>query len=184
MGVSMPLCSYVSLRSRTKIMMSLGLLNSCSTYCFTLSLKFLNWYFMLRCSTNVPSTAPTYGTCPVKLAMALFISLFFLLIQLLWFMILVFLVFPFLYVAEFFLISPGWALICGGRGIFDRQSFLDFRFIYFFLFWFFLRLDFRFFTFLWVPSFNIMTLTVSQILSGQWPSLYSRNLDTKTFLYR
>ena len=46
--------------------MSCGLLNSCSTYCFSLSLNFLNWYFASLCLAVVPQTAPNSSTSSLK----------------------------------------------------------------------------------------------------------------------
>ena len=164
MVFSMSTCAYVYLRSRKTMIISLGLSKSRSTYCFTLSWKVLNWSFMIHCSATVPSTDRTDGTSLVKFARDLFPGWLFLLIPF-------FVVYA--YTVSFFSltgcggigiwITPRWALICGGHGIFDQKSFL--------YFWLFIPFDYSCGFFLWnghhcIPTF-LGAITVV-FLSNIW----------------
>ena len=47
--------------------MSSGMWNPCSTYCFSFSLNFLNWYFSYLCSLVVTKTVQNSSTSPLGL---------------------------------------------------------------------------------------------------------------------
>ena len=100
---------------------------------FTLSWKVLNWSFMIICSATVPSTATIDCTSPAKLARAILPGWFSSYFRCYDFYFYCYLFNLFIYSVIVFWITPKWDLICGGNGIFYRQSFLDFRLFHQFL---------------------------------------------------